>query len=183
MRQYLLIVLIIFSHLGCNLEHERSNVSNDTFSKQKKHFEYDAIEHYSQDIDDLAIDQLYSNQEKTGIDSIKFGIILGNLPERISDFNLEPILAEAGYKKVILQESTFGLIDKIFTEQMAAEDFETACVPIYRDILIFKLKGKVVGLVKICFECLSSQIVGPVTEPTNNMHLSSFIKLKRLLHQ
>ncbi len=43
-----------------------------------------------------------------------------------------------GYIKKEIPKIEFYEIDKIFTEKTAEESYTSACIPIYRDILIFK---------------------------------------------
>lgn len=53
--------------------------------KSKDFFDFDTIEHYSSDFDELKLGNLYDNRNKTEMDSFRDGIILGSIPFNISD--------------------------------------------------------------------------------------------------
>ena len=58
---------------------------------------------------------------------------------------------------------------------------ETACIPVFRDILIFKKNNKSIGIAKICFECEKSHIVGTNKNIENFGQCGDFSKLMNIL--
>ena len=74
-------------------------------------------------------------------------------------------------------------IDEIFTEKKHAEYYEFACIPIFRDVLIFKNKSKVVGIAKICFTCNNSVIVGTNANTEEFGMSGDYEKLSEILYE
>ena len=155
MRFILFFGLTIIIHFGCGSK------TGKTF------FDYDEIVHYTNDFDAYKLNELYDNQSKTGIDSLKLNVITGKIPQTISDQSFIDKLGDIGYSRRKVDKTKFLEIDKIFIEKTVDENLATSCVSIYRDILLFKKQNKVVGVAKICFECLDSQIVGTTANTEN----------------
>jgi hypothetical protein len=144
--KYLLLILIVLCS-GC-----------DKQSGGKKYFEYDEILHFKNDVDEALIGDLYNNKSK--LDSLKFGVILDDIPKSIVDTTYLNILQDIGYTKTTIDQKKFKAIDEIFTEKKHPEGTYFSCIYVYRDILVFKRKSKIVGMAKICFDCGGSQIFG-----------------------
>ena len=149
----------------------------------KKFFEYDEIDYYKKDFDESKIGELYENKSKSEIDSLKMGIILGDIPNNISNLTFIENLAKVGYKKTLIDKSKFESIDKIFIQKTTLKNIATACIYVYRDILIFKKKGKVIGTAKICFDCLAKQINGTTARTENFGQDGDYEKLAKILRQ
>ena len=82
---------------------------------------------------------------------------------------------------MIIDKSKFESIDKIFIEKSTLENIATACIHVYRDILIFKKEGKVIGTAKICFDCMSKQIKGTTANTENFGQDGDYEKLEKIL--
>lgn len=149
----------------------------------KKFFDYDTIDYYTNNFDESKIDDLYNNQSKTEIDSFKMGVILGDIPQSISNLDFIDKLEKIGYKKTFIDKSKFGSIDNIFVEKTTTDNIATACIYIYRDILIFKKNSKVIGTAKVCFGCMANQIKGTTANTENFGQDGDYEKLKKLLKQ
>ncbi len=181
-------MVIAITILSCNSKSESKNNStkNSNSTEQKigqKFFDYDKIEYYSTDFDEEKIGELYDNQTKSEIDSIKMGVILDDIPNNISDLSFIEKLEKIGYKKSIVDKSKFKDIDKIFVEKSVKENLATACIYVYRDILIFKKESKVVGTAKICFDCLANQINGTKANTENFGQDGDYGKLATILRK
>ena len=148
----------------------------------EKYFEYDEIEYYKSEIEEDQIGELYNNQKKSKKDSLKIGIILGKIPKSISDTNFIDNLKSFSYLKSNIEPEKFDKINEIFTEKKHSEMYETACIYIYRDILIFKKKSKIIGIAKICFGCDASVIVGTKSNTEEFGMSGDYEKLKKILH-
>lgn len=184
MKYFSILILFAITFLSCN-KRPKSN-ENSTSTNQKvgeKFFDYDEIDYYKIDFDEEKIDELYDNQSKTEIDSIKMGIILDDIPSNISDLTFINKLENIGYKKSKIDESKFKNIDKIFIEKTIQENIATACIYIYRDILIFKKERNIVGTAKICFDCLANQIKGSKANTENFGQDGDYEKLAKILNQ
>lgn len=150
---------------------------------KKKFFEFDAIDYYNSDLEESKIDDLSDNKSMSGIDSLNMEIILGDVPKDLSDLAFIDNLHKIGYKKSVVDNSKFNDINKIFVEKTVRENFATACINIYRDILIFKKNGKVVGTAKICFGCMANQITGTNANTETFGMDGDYEKLAKLLRK
>lgn len=173
---------------GCNSTTEKKSepVDNSKSTKQvvgKKFFEYDAIDYYTNDFDESKIGELSDNQSKSELDSFKLGIILGDIPKSISDLGFIDKLAKVDFKKTLIDKSKFDSIDKIFVEKTTTDYEATACIYVYRDILIFKKDSKVVGTAKVCFGCMANQINGTTANTENFGQEGDYERLEILLRE
>lgn len=149
----------------------------------KKFFEYDEIDYYVNDYDESKISDLDENQSKSVNDSLKIGIILGKIPKDISDLDFINKLEKFGYKKSIVDKSKFSEIDKIFIEKTNTNNVFSACIYVYRDILIFKKQGKVIGTAKICFGCMANEITGTHANTKNFGQEGDYDILEKLMRK
>jgi len=183
-----LITILIFS---CNskTETKTENVEEQNIESVikepkitgEKYFEYDEIEYYKNEIEEDQIGELYDNQKKSVKDSLKMEIILGETPKSISDTNFVDNLKSFGYTKSRIEPKKFNKINEIFTEKKYSESYETACIYIYRDILIFKRKSKIIGIAKICFDCDANVIVGTKSNTEEFGMSGDYEKLRKIL--
>jgi len=183
-----LLSIVLFS---CNSKTEKKteniekHITENVLKEPKitggKYFEYDEIEYYKSEIEEDQIGELYDNQKKSLKDSLKMGIILGEIPKSILDTNFIDDLKSFGYSKSNIKPKKFNKINEIFTEKKHSEMYETACLFIYRDILIFKKKSKVIGIAKMCFGCDASVIVGTKSNTDEFGMSGDYEKLKEIL--
>ena len=183
-----LLVILLFS---CNSKKE-TKVENiekqniESFVKEpkitgEKYFVYDEIEYYQNQIEEDQIGELYDNQKKSLKDSLKMQVILGETPKSISDTNFIDNLKSFGYTKSNIEPKKFDKINEIFIEKKHSEMYETACIYIYRDILIFKRKSKITGIAKMCFGCDASVIVGTKSNTEGFGMSGDYEKLRKIL--
>jgi len=182
------LTIILF---GCNSKketktedvekHNAESVLKEPKITGGKYFEYDEIEYYKSEIREDQIGELYDNQEKSLKDSLKMGIILGKIPISISDTNFINQLKSFGYTKSKIDSKKFDKINEVFTEKKHSVYYETACIYIYRDILIFKRKSKIIGIAKICFGCDDSIIIGTKSNTEEFGMSGDYEKLRKIL--
>jgi hypothetical protein len=185
MKKVILLLLIL---IGCNTKSEKvkenfENVIKEPKKTGEKYFDYDEIEYYKIEIEEDFIGELYDNQKKSLKDTLKMGIILGQIPKSISDTYFIDYLKSFGYLKSKIEANKFNKIDEIFTEKKHSELYETACIYIYRDILIFKKKSKIIGIAKICFDCDANVIVGTKSNIEAFGMSGDYEKLREILSQ
>ncbi|MEC5395329.1 hypothetical protein [Bergeyella sp. RCAD1439] len=149
----------------------------------KKFFTYDAIDYYTNDFAESKIGDLYDNHSKSELDSFRVGIILGDIPQNISDLDFIKKLPQVGYKKTLIDQSKFESIDSIFVEKTTTEHWSTDCIYVYRDILVFKKDHKIVGTAKICFDCMAHQIKGTTANIENFGQEGDYERLEKLLRK
>lgn len=183
-----LLAILLFS---CNFKKETKAENVETQNVEsvikepkitgEKYFEYDEIEYYQNEIVEDQIEELYDNQKKSVKDSLKMGVILGEIPKSITDTNFIDNLKSFGYTKSKIEPKKFDKIDEIFTEKKHSESYATACIYIYRDILIFKRKSKIIGIAKICFGCDANVIVGTKSNTEEFGMSGDYQKLRKIL--
>ncbi|NNT73251.1 hypothetical protein HKT18_13585 [Flavobacterium sp. IMCC34852] len=111
------------------------------------------------------------------------GVILNDIPKSISDTTFIKKLEKLGYLKTKIDSEKFDEINQIFTQKEHEEIYALACVYVYRDIMIFRRKSKIVGIAKICFECSSSQIHGTKANKDGFGMSGDFDKLYKILNE
>lgn len=172
--KHILILLFGLAILSCHSTTEQKSGS-------KKFFTYDEIHYYFNDYDETQLEELFGNQSRSALDSIKAEVIIGDIPHDITDLSFIEKLEAIGYKRRAIDKSRFAAIDDVFREKTVLESLATSCIYVYRDILIFKKKGKVVGTAKICFDCLANQIQGTTANTENFGQDGDYGKLERIL--
>ncbi len=155
----------------------------DSTQNGKKFFSYDEIEYYYNNFDEKKVTDLFDNQKRSRLDSIKTGVIAGDIPDNISDNHFISHLTKIGYTKHRIKASLFPEFDRIFRETKTEEHPITTCVYVYRDIFIFKKNNKVVGVAKVCFGCLANQIVGTTANTENFGQNGDYNKLEKILNR
>lgn len=147
----------------------------------EKYFNYDEIIHYKNDFKEKKIGELYDNYEKSEKDAFRFGVIVGHTPRSIDEVGFLDKLETIGYEKTSVDSKKFKQIDEVFTEKKHEQVFELSCIYVYRDILIFKKKSKIVGIAKICFGCGASIILGTKSNTEEFGQSGDYQKLEKLL--
>jgi len=127
--------------------------------------------------------ELSDNVSRSELDSLKEGFIIGDIPQSMSDLSSLDKLVDVGYKKKSIEKSKFSDIQSIFSVKPTDEVVGTMCIYVYRDILVFKNKGKIVGVAKICFYCLGHKIIGTNANTNFFGQSGDFSKLSRILRK
>jgi hypothetical protein len=160
------------------------DTSNPTkFHIGKKFFDYDQIDHFFNDFDANKFWALTYTPNISPIDSIKGGVLSRRIPKGINDTFFVAKLEKAEFKKSIVDKSKFSKIDEIFAEKNLLFDSTTKCVPIFRDILIFRKSGKIVGIAKICFRCGQNEIFGTSANTNDFGQNGDYERLETILRQ
>lgn len=186
MRHLTQLTLLIIAFFGCNTINEKSKSKinhNQKLSQAhgKQFFDYDEIDYFFNDYGEEQIGHLYDNQSKSELDSLRMGVVLGNIPKNIPDLSFIKQLDQIGYKERRVDKSKFASINKLFVEKAAEENVVTACIYVYRDILIFKKNKKIIGTAKVCFGCMAHEITGTNANTENFGKDGDYEKLGDLL--
>ena len=123
-------------------------------------FEFDEVDYYKSDIDEGEYGDQYDRAQNSKVDKLKFDIVFGDVPESINDATFIKSMKKSGYEKKKIDSKDFAELNKIFAEKSPIEGVTAACISVFRDVLVFKNKGKVSGVAKICFSCHQYEIVG-----------------------
>ncbi|KMQ62072.1 hypothetical protein ACM40_07100 [Chryseobacterium sp. BLS98] len=165
MKKLFPIVLLLL----INCKDQKQNITADPKIEQsvmseikygENFFDYNEIDYYQIETKEGGITELDQNQGKSKIDKLKYDLVIGETPESINDLDFLNYMNKIGYLKKKINPSKFGNINKIFVEKPEEEMMVAACIPVFRDILVFKKSGKVTGIAKICFDCHQYRMIG-----------------------
>ncbi|MFL9833476.1 hypothetical protein [Chryseobacterium terrae] len=166
-----ILLLILFILFNCKDSNQNFNNLKPSKKPQptkikygKKFFDYNKLDHYHIDREDDSVLDLYENQNKSTLDKFKYEVITGETPNTINDLKFLKFIEKIGYSKKYIDPSNFEILDKIFVEKPEENMTVASCIPIFRDILIFKKNEKVTGMMKICFSCHQYSIFGTKAE-------------------
>jgi hypothetical protein len=124
------------------------------------YFDYDAVEHYAVGISEQALFELEEKDRRTENEEALLGILWADQLQSLADSVLIPKLERVGFSRRDLATTQVEGLKRIFCARTHDDPVFAACIQIYRDVLIFREKGSVVGMAKICFTCGDSEIVG-----------------------
>ena len=175
MKLTLFTKILIFCFLTFILNCKRKN-KNLTFD------DYDKIEHYSTDDNNLILlsinSKRYENLNETENKYIK--TLEQNLPKKLTDTSLVYELEKLNFRKEIVKKPKLDLIREIFSTEFCNSMQQNACIPEYRDIYIFKKRNRIVGIAKICFECQIAYFINETQSWERFGECEKFIKLENL---
>jgi len=142
-----------------------------------KHFQFDHVEHYRINFSDEKIRELNNKTNKTAEERRLDSILNESYFYEISKDFLNSLDKSYWIKRDVSKNKLSEL------EQIYYDGFNFArskCIPVYRDILVFKQADSILGVSKICFECELQQTIdhyGDQKKFDNN----DFEKLKQIL--
>ena len=190
MKSFLYLIIIVLSIESCekkshNLIEQKTEKEEKIFVPKigKKFFEYDFIDYYKSDYDEYSILKLEEDKNKSKTDKLKFDVVIGNFPQNITQTYFLETMNKIGYTKQEIPKNKFSEIDKIFIDKTIDENSTYACIAVYRDILVFKNQGTIVGIAKICFSCHQYQIIGTDVNTDNFGQNGDYNKLEIILKQ
>ena len=172
MNKSILILLVLIFNFGC------------TSNNHKNYFEFDNIEYYRLDSNYIELSKnikVIEDKDSLKIENFEFNIIHGYKPNGISDKNFQEKLLQIGYFKKTIEPKYYNEINSIFSEKKVVDSYSMGCIPWFRDILIFKNKGNISGIAKICFKCRQSIIRGTIKNVENFGQDGDFEKLSKIL--
>lgn len=161
MRVLFFLILIVFFFFGCNLDQKKISevVLTDSISVKKDtlgkpFFDFDEIIHYQINMTDKEFDELDRKGPQTEYEQKLWGILTSLNPYDIQGTKFWTDFYDIQKVERPVKEKYFEkLRNEIFIEKKCDNIYATACVPIYRDILIFNKANKIKGVAKICFKC------------------------------
>lgn len=128
-------------------------INSPALIKGASFFDFDEIDYYRPKKIRRDVSVLGAKEDKTPDDLLKIKILISKYPESISNDYFLKDFSKLGLKKYVIKKSHLSKIDGVFSVKENGFFTVSGCIAIYNDILVFKKKGKVTGLVKICFDC------------------------------
>lgn len=169
-----LFLIIVFITVSCNFSKEQADKSSKEFldnintKSGKPFFDFDAVDYYLNNIDENIATNLSNLQNNSKFDKFKYDLIVGETSKNIkNDDEFISNLIKTGFKKTEIESKDFQSIAQLFSESPERDGLYFACIPIFRDILVFKKNEKIIGVAKICFGCNQNQIIGAKANTDN----------------
>lgn len=132
------LILLLFIIIICSCKSEAQN-------------DFDTIIHYS-----ITDEKAIQNENNNSFNKLYSGL---DSPKSIEKY-FEKKLISYGYVKTIIPEENISKICKTISNDINLKYHEVACIPMYRDILIFRKENKTKAILKVCFECGMNDISG-----------------------
>ncbi|WP_163399873.1 hypothetical protein [Flavobacterium fluviatile] len=159
MKKYIFIITVIIIS-SCNNYKKTDSENQKTVKKElRPFFDSDEIEHFYLNFSDDDFYKLIRKDNKTEKELEFSDLFVGYYPDNIPE-DFEKILLKHNYKKSKLNIKQQKRIESVFSEKDLPIPDAAACIAEYRDIFIFKKRGRIIGISKICFKCNRFQIIG-----------------------
>lgn len=168
----------------CNSESTQSTalVTTDTTSNScKPYFKFDQVEHYFIKTTDHEYMLLATKKNPTENDSILREVLSLGIFKSLKDTSTVRHLESIGYAKKMVDTNLNDSLSEIFCERKHGSSMMASCIPMYRNIFVFKYQGKTVGLAKICYSCMLSNIVGTKCNTADFGQSGDFERLRNLM--
>jgi len=147
--KYLLSVCLLSALLfSCN---QKPAVKSPYF------FDFDEVVYYKTDI---KTEDVYKIAQSTNKDKRFLYLVWGNTPDKLSDTTFLSYIENVGYTKKSVPVEQHAALKEILREKNGQGSNYTLCTRYYRDIFVLKKKGKMTGVVKICYSCGDVELVG-----------------------
>jgi hypothetical protein len=151
------------------------------------YFQFDHLTHYRISISDDSVAVLQEQTNRDEREEKLFEVLsdrvfdskysMTSLSDTIKLMNLE----EVGFLRKEISNDKFMAVDKLFCERYYDEIDHNMCLPVYRDIIVFKKKNSTVGFARICFDCAMSNIIGSDRDTYTFGQAGEFESLRVLL--
>ncbi|MFT5819864.1 MAG: hypothetical protein ACI8ZM_001089 [Crocinitomix sp.] len=166
------------------------NVSaiHDMKQKQDFCFDFDEVMYYHTDIDEqYDAGPAYLKNENdlndTFPDRQKLDLILSDsYPKSLTDSLFFNDLPKYNYVLNLIEKPHHIAIKSMFCPTNSNDKSIDMCMPLYRDILVFKNNDKIVGLAKICFSCSQIYLLNQNEVPFGLWFDLNYRKLSQFLY-
>jgi hypothetical protein len=122
--------------------------------------EFDEVVYYNKDDVNSEFKSVYDCNTGEPLEDYGCDILHDSRPYLLADTTFTDSLNLIGFNYHLIDSSFFDELRNIFTEKSSFINETNYCEPIYRDLLVFRNKGSVKGVAKICFECNKTHIIG-----------------------
>lgn len=172
LKNFALVALFVF--MGCKPEIEKE--------LSVAFFDFDEVYHYQ--ISEKEERNIYNTYNENDSIRIQFSMVVNgdSLPSSLNDNWFMQKLEKFYLKKQQLKGDKIDSLSTIFSSSLKEKSVSTTCEPIYRNVFIFKKQGKVVGISKICFDCLMEHTIGTKVSTRNFGSKNEYERLKKLVN-
>jgi hypothetical protein len=144
-------------------------------------FVFDQVDHYHTAITDAEVKTLYEKPGKKRTDLAMLQIVGGNVPVSGADTVFIRNMDVLGFTEKTLNKSENEKLSVIFSKHDATSPAATPAQPVYRDVLIFRRGGRVVGMAKLDMAAQKSHIIGSRYNTLDFGRAGEFAQLRPLL--
>mgnify|MGYP000044066640 CR=1 FL=1 len=157
----ILTTLFLTILIGCNFQPENKN-HKKVVKKVNciPYFDFDYIDHYFINIEEGKLVEIEKKKNKTDKERRQLELLWQYAPLKLSDTIVLKGMEQLDFSKTEIFSEKFKQLNEIFCERMHKDYKDYACIAVYRDILVFKRKNKIIGVAKLCFGCNQHRIIG-----------------------
>jgi hypothetical protein len=184
MNYYYFMAFIFITLTSCLSGENKEEIKKIVTEEVKKQpvFLFDSIIHYSIAIAEDTLWGIERIKNKTKEQRRLIEVVLHEKLDTLLDTTSLIHLSSLGFTKRYLSNEKTEALRGIFYSQNMNNELATICEPIYRDILVFRLKSRNTGVMKLCFDCFHHNLDGAQFD-TKNITLESWTLLKKVLHE
>jgi hypothetical protein len=177
-------LILLFALSACNNHSSKeSTLAASDHSDCKPYFNYDKVEHYFLNIDESELWKINEKKKRSADENQQLELLIQRIPDTLSDTAALLNIERIGFVRKEIPKSEFQKLDQIFCERKHKESISTACIAIYRDILVFRMHNEIVGTAKICFGCWKHVIAGTKQNTKDFGQSGDYSRLFRILHK
>lgn len=175
---YILTLLLFSFACASSLSPAEVNENDDW---KVYYFDFDQIDYYRSAITENETIEL-EGKKRTKNEDLLLSLVTGDRPVDLNDTSFISKLEKLGFVRKDLAEEKLPLIKDLFREKSDdPANVWSLCLPVYRDLLIFRKENIIEGIAKICFECDEIQIIGTTANTRNFRSNKGFSKLRKIL--
>lgn len=145
----------------------------------KYYYDFDEVVHYKTDIDEGELMNIRLKKVKTVKDSMMLTMTWNYY--RVSLARAVSYLDSIDFKKHVIPSSQYPVIKEIFKEGNSVYESPTTCEPVYRNVYVFKTKGKVNGIAMLCYGWEKNIFIGTNADTNNFGAEGEYKKLEKLV--
>ncbi|RYY10790.1 MAG: hypothetical protein EOO04_36325 [Chitinophagaceae bacterium] len=175
--KHLLLLLIGICLTGCNDRKDEVAAGSQPF------FTFDRVDYFHYEIDRNGFDSIAAKEDKSRMEQALLQILQKNVPVSTIDTLFIPNMAKLNFNQKQIDPKHYPELKRLFSVNKPGKDATTACEPIFKDVLIFREKRKVVGVAKLSFDCDKSYIIGSRYAPAGFGGAGEFAKLRPILSE
>ena len=140
-------------------------------------FTFDQVLYYKINIDESDV----FSDPRNHSDTLLRQALLDYQPKKLDDTSFLGNLNSLPFKRTSVPPEFHRALSHIFSDKDTFPPAISACIAIYRDILVFKKQSKVTGLAKICFKCKMFYLAGAQASTANFGQYEDYDELEKLL--
>lgn len=178
MKKVLLLLVSV-----CLFQCGQKSAEPESVAGSQPFFTFDRVDHYHLDIDRNGFDSIVRKEDKSRKEQALLQILQQNIPVSTIDTLFIPNMGMLDFHQTLVDPKFHSELSRLFSVNKPAADTRTACEPIFKDVLIFRQKQKVIGVAKIAFDCDKHYIIGARYPSGGFGRDGEYAKLKAILQK